>query len=125
MFGQRLAFVSAAVLIAAGAFTARRAVSATVLKEAESFSNCYNTANDPIQISSELTCSGGQMIIGLDHYGEWVEYPVTVSVEGNYTAHMHCRGDLGLSYWFELTLTPAGGGLVQVYSINFKGKGYG
>ncbi|MBI4721094.1 MAG: hypothetical protein HY770_07750 [Chitinivibrionia bacterium] len=125
MFGQRPAGIFISACVAFVAFNPLHVFSATVVKEAETFNNCYDVANDVIQVSPYPTCSGGGMMIGLDHYGEWVEYPVTISVEGDYTAHMHCRGDYGLVYWFELTLTPSGGGLVHTYSVSFAGKGFG
>lgn len=98
---------------------------ATVRMEAETFNNCNNLGFDPIQISPEPTCSGGGMIIGLDCYNEWVEFEVTVGVAGDYETYLHARGDYGLAYWFQLSLTPAGGGMVHTFTLNFIGAGYG
>ena len=100
-------------------------VAATVKIEAETFSASNNINYDPIAISPDLTCSGGQMIAGLDCYNEWVEFDIEIGVEGDYEVYMHCRGDYGLAYWFQLSLTPVGGGMVHTLTLNFLGVGYG
>lgn len=98
---------------------------ATVKMEAETYTGSNNLGFDPIQISPEPTCSGGGMIVGFDCYNEWIEFDITISVAGDYDTYMHARGDSGLAYWFQLSLTPSGGGALTPFTLNFVGAGYG
>lgn len=98
---------------------------ATVKIEAESYTNSNNAGGNPIQISSEATCSGGQMVIGFDTFDDWMEFDTEVSVEGDYEVYFHCRGDIGAVYWFRFLLTLVGEEVGHEFTLNYVGKGYG
>jgi hypothetical protein len=115
----------AALIFVLSGVSAAALDAATVKMEAETYANSNNLGFDPIQISPEPTCSGGGMIVGLDCYNEWIEFDIAIGVEGEYQAYMHARGDYGLAYWFQLSLTPSGGGVVHTFTLNMVGAGYG
>lgn len=108
------------VLIAPGLVLAT-----TIHIEAEFFTNSHNYAGDTLSAVPASSCSGGYLLTGLDHTGEWTEYALPIDVVGNYSATMRCRGDFGVPYHFLLVVNSLRSTSSQTVDFSFTGNGYG
>jgi len=97
----------------------------TIHIEAEFFTNSHNYAGDTLSAVPASSCSGGFLLTGLDHTGEWTEYTLPVDVAGNYSATMRCRGDFGVPYHFLLVVNSLRSTSSQTVDFSFTGNGYG
>jgi hypothetical protein len=112
--------------MAALVVTAPGGVAATTVHvEAEFFTDSHDYAGDLIAVVPSPSCSGGLMLIGLDHTGEWTEYAMSMPDTGTYSATMKCRGDYGVPYHFLLVVSSLRSSLSQTVDFTFTGNGYG
>jgi hypothetical protein len=122
----RNTLIIAGLLVATVVGLAPHAVRAeTVIVQSENYTVAYELLYSPIQIVSEAGCGGGYKLMGLDAPGEWVEYDLTISAFGSWSTFLVCRGDTGVNYHLQLTLTGKGSGFSQTIDINFVGDQYG
>jgi hypothetical protein len=96
----------------------------TILIEAENYTSYYDFAFEPIRVLY-ATGNSDSMLYGLDTVDEWVEYQFAVSAFGDYSFNLHCKGDQGWPYTFQVWLTGGTTGHVQVLDVQFTGTGYG
>lgn len=93
--------------------------------ETEWFIDSHDTGGTPIGILADAGCSGGLLLIGLDRTDEWTSYDVPVEAPGVYAPRIVCRGNAGVDYHMQLTLSPDTLGGSQTVDFFFTGIGFG
>jgi|GEM_PF-3522419 len=90
----------------------------TIRQQAEDFDQCYDVGGYPIQDS------GLGSLIGLDYQNDWVNYGITASDFGIFSATLRCRGELGRQYTVNMLLYPEEPSMPQQITFGFTGQGF-
>ena len=97
----------------------------TIVIEAESFNGTHEVGNATISVASIGSCNDGNVLVGLDRSGEYVEYAVRIPYATDYGLVLVGRGEVGKVY--RLVLKVAGRlhtGSAEA-SFQFLGSGFG
>ena len=95
----------------------------TITIETENYSSSSNLGNIDIQSYQEIGCSSGYVLYGLDYPDEWVQYGLTPTVFGTFSARIYAKGYIGFENRIRLEVTPRDGGLTQTGTFVFTGDG--
>jgi hypothetical protein len=97
----------------------------TIVIEAETLERGHEIGNERISVDSVGSCSDGNVLVGLDSSGEYVEYTVKIRHAKDYGLVMVSRGEIGEVYRLRFRTTNRPHTTSTVVSFEFLGSGFG